>query len=84
MIIHGHVDVKYVHYGLDFYPSDANHIVGSFAKKLRDLEKPTMSSSHALFKGFGTTPFYELVLDEEEMCLTSLVEPLNKFMFLIK
>ena len=47
MIEHGHVNVKYVHYGLDFYPNDANHIVGSFVKLLCDLEKPPMHSPHA-------------------------------------
>ena len=28
MIAHGHVDVMYVHYELDFYLGDVNHIVG--------------------------------------------------------
>jgi hypothetical protein len=49
MIAHDHVDVKYAHYGLDFYPGDANHIVGSFAKLLRDLKSPPTSSSRASF-----------------------------------
>ena len=57
MIIHGHRDVKYAHYGLDFYPSDANHRVGLFAKLLRNLEKPPVHSSYAFFDGCGTTPF---------------------------
>ena len=34
MLAHGHSDVRYVHYGLDLYPHDANYIVGSFAKLL--------------------------------------------------
>jgi hypothetical protein len=58
MIAHGHGDVKYAHYGLDFYPGDANHTVGSFAKLLRDLEKPPVHSSRVLFDGCGTTPLY--------------------------
>ena len=75
MIAHGHVDVKYAHYGLDFYPGDANHTVGSFAKLLRDLESPPTSSSRALFAGCGTTPIYEAVLEGKEVCLSSLQEP---------
>ena len=58
MIVHGHGDIKYAHYGLDFYPDDANHTVGSFAKLLRDLENPPAYSSRALFDGSGTTPLY--------------------------
>jgi hypothetical protein len=65
MITHGHVD---------FYLGDANHIVGSLAKFVRDIEKPPMSLSCTLFKGCGTTHFYEAVLNGEEMFLTSLVE----------
>lgn len=34
MITHGHVDVKFAHYGLDFYPSNANYNIDSFAKLL--------------------------------------------------
>src|SRR5450631_4245953 len=56
MIAHGHGDVKYAHYGLDFYPGDANHTVGSFAKFLCDLESPPTSSSRVFFGGCGTTP----------------------------
>ena len=40
MIAHGHGDVCYAHYGLDIFFSDSNHIVGSIAKLLRDLELP--------------------------------------------
>jgi hypothetical protein len=38
MIAHGHGDVRYAYYGLDIYPSDSNHTVGSIAKLLRDLD----------------------------------------------
>src|SRR5665213_3542773 len=81
MIAHGHVDVKYAHYGLDFYPGDANHTVGSFAKLLRDLEKPPTSSSRTLFEGSGTTPLYEAVLDGKEVCLNSLAEPPKEYVY---
>ena len=40
MIAHGHGDVKFAHYALDLYPADSNHKIGSFARLLRDLEKP--------------------------------------------
>jgi hypothetical protein len=38
MIAHGHGDIRYAYYGLDLYPADSNHTVGSVAKVLRDLE----------------------------------------------
>jgi hypothetical protein len=44
MIAHGHGDLRYAHYGLDIYPSDSNHTVGSIAKLLRDLESPPLGS----------------------------------------
>ena len=37
MIAHGHRDVRYAHYGLDIYPMNPNHTIGSIAKLLRDL-----------------------------------------------
>ena len=57
MIAHGYGDVKYVHYGLDFYPGDANHIVGSFAKLLRNFEKPAVYSSRVIFMVVEQHPF---------------------------
>jgi hypothetical protein len=45
MIARGHGDVRYAHYGLNIYPSDLNHPVGSIAKLLRDLESPPMYST---------------------------------------
>lgn len=56
------------------YPSDANHIVGSFAKLLRDLEKPPVHSSRALFGGLGMTPLYEAVFEGKKVCMSSLRE----------
>jgi hypothetical protein len=55
MIAHGHGDVQYAHYGLDIYPSDSNHIVGSIAKLLRDLESPPVYSTRQLFAGGGSS-----------------------------
>jgi hypothetical protein len=77
MIAHGHGDVKYAHYGLDFYLGDANHMVGSFAKLLHDLEKPPVHSSHALFDGCGMTSLYEAVFAGKEVCMSSLPEALG-------
>jgi hypothetical protein len=74
MIAHGHGDVKYAHYGLDFYPGDANHTVDSFAKLLRDLEKPPVHSSRVLFDGCETTPPYQAMLAGKEVCTSSLPE----------
>ena len=56
MIAHGHGDVRYAHYGLDIFPSDSNHTVGSIAKLLRDLELPPKHSSRELFLGSRTEP----------------------------
>ena len=75
MIAHGHRDVKYAHYGLDFYLGNANHTVGSFAKPLHDLENPPIHFSRALFDGCGTIPLYEAVLQGKEICMSALPEP---------
>ena len=58
MIAHGHGDVRYAHYGLDIFPGDSNHTVGSIAKLLRDLELPPKHSSRELFSGSRTTPLF--------------------------
>jgi hypothetical protein len=34
MLAHGHRDVYYTHYGLDFFAHDSNYTVGSFARLL--------------------------------------------------
>ena len=73
MIAHGHSDVRYAHYGLDIYPSDCNHTVGSILKLLRDLEGVPISSSTSLFAGSGTHPLFEAVLLGKEACLNSLL-----------
>jgi hypothetical protein len=48
--------------------------VDSFAKLLRDLEKPPVHSSRALFDGCGTTVLYEAVLADKKVCMSSLPE----------
>ena len=78
MLAHGHGDVRYAHYGLDLYPHDANYIVGSFAKLLRDLELPPKSSSRALFQNSRSSPLYEALLYGAEACESSLPPPLDQ------
>ena len=76
MLAHGHGDVRYAHYGLDLYPHDANYIVGSIAKLLRDLELPPKSSSRHLFANSRSSPLYEALLRGAEICESSLPPPL--------
>ena len=72
MIAHGHGDVRYAHYGLDIFPSDSNHTVGSIAKLLRDLEFLPKHSSRELFFGSRTAPLFTALLAGAEMCTSSL------------
>ena len=74
-IAHGHGDVRYAHYGLDIFPSDSNHIVGSIAKLLRDLELLPKHSSCELFLGSRTAPLFTTLLVGAEMCTSSLPPP---------
>ena len=72
MIVHGHGDVWYAHYGLDIFPHDSNYTIGLMAKLLRDLEKPPKSSLHELFVGSGSTALFRSILKGAEMCKASL------------
>ena len=72
MIAHGHRDVRYAHYGLDIFPSDSNHTVGSIAKLLRDLELSPKHSARDLFNGGRSAPLFTALLDGAEMCESSL------------
>ena len=72
MISHSHGDIRYAHYGLDIFPNDSNHTVGSIAKLLRDLELPAKHSSRELFLGSRTTPLFSALLVGAEMCTSSL------------
>ena len=49
--------------------------MGSFAKLLRDLEKPSVHSSRVFFDGCGMTLLHEAVLQEKAVCMSSLPEP---------
>jgi hypothetical protein len=68
MLAHGHGDVCYAHCGLDIFAHDSNYTVGSFAKLLRDLERPPKLASHRLFDGSRSSPLFEAVLSGAEMC----------------
>ena len=72
MIAHGHRDIRYAHYGLDIFPTDSNHTVGSIAKLLRDLELPPKYSSWELFSRSGSAPLFTALLAGAEMCTSSL------------
>ena len=74
MIAHDHGDVRYVHYGLDIFPTDSNHTVGSVAKLLRDLKLPPKHSSQELFSRSGSALLFTTLLARARM-YTSLVPP---------
>ena len=72
MIAHGHGDICYAYYGLDIFPTNSNHSVGSIAKLLRDLELPPKYSSWELFFGSDSAPLFTALLARAEMCTSSL------------
>ena len=72
MIAHGHGDVRYVHYGLDIFPTDSNHTMGSIAKLLRDLKLPLKHSLQELFLGSGSASLFIALLAGIGMCTSSL------------
>ena len=72
MIAHGHGDVKFAQFSLDLYLGDSNHIVGSVAKLLHDLEKPPASFSGVLFENSGSTLLFDTILMRKEIYLDSL------------
>ena len=72
MIVHGHGDVCYAHYGLDISPNDSNHTMDSIAKLLRDLELLPKHSSCELFLGSRTALLFSALLAGVEMCTSSL------------
>ena len=81
MITHGHSDVKFAQCALELYLADSNHMIGSFARFLRDLEKPPSNSSILLFENTVSTPLHEAVLDGKDLCMHSLPEPPSEPVF---
>ena len=61
-----------MHYGLDIYLSDSNHIVGSIAKLLWDLESPLVYSTRQLFARGGSSPLFQALLIRADICEGSL------------
>ena len=72
MIAHGHGNIHYAHYGLDIFPTDSNHTVGSIAKLLRDLKLLPKHSLRELFLGSGSAPLFIALLAGARMCTSSL------------
>ena len=74
MIAHGHADVRYAHYGLDIFPTNSNHTIGSIAKLLRDVEEPPKNSLRKLFSDEGTqSTLTKAILEGSDSCLNSLL-----------
>jgi hypothetical protein len=71
MIAHGHGDIRYAHYGLDLYPADSNHTVGSVAKVLRDLEDIPKFVSRQIFPDSHASPLLEALLEGGNVCNSS-------------
>ena len=72
ILVHGHVNQHYAHYGLDLYSHDANYTIGSFAKVLRDLEAPPKSSSYEFFPKSNSHPLYSTLLWGAEVYMDPL------------
>jgi hypothetical protein len=75
MIAHRHGDIRYTHYGLDLYPTDSNHTVGSVAKVLRDLEDVPKFVSRQIFPDTHALPLFEALLEGGNVCNSSLPSP---------
>ena len=72
MIVHGHGDNWYAHFGLDPYLSNSNHTVDSIAKLLRDLEDvPKFVSCH-IFSSTCASPLLDAIFEGNNICKSSL------------
>jgi len=82
MIVHGHGDVQYAHYGLDIFSTNLNHIVGSIAKLLQDLESELKVSSRKLLVkddlihclSIGILQGSEVCVESLPLCLEGVIE----------
>ena len=75
MIAHGHGNVQYVYHGLDIYPNNSNHTVGSITKLLRDLKSPPIYSTRQMFIGSGSSTLFQAFLNGAAMYEGSLPPP---------
>ena len=73
MIAHGYGGICYAYYGLDLFPNDLNHTLGSIVKFLRNLELPQKHSSCELFTGSRSAPLFRALLVGAKMCTSSLL-----------
>jgi hypothetical protein len=72
MIVHGHGDNWYVHFGLDPYSSNSNHTMDSITKLLRDLEDvPKFASCH-IFSSTCALPLLDALFEGSNICKSSL------------
>jgi hypothetical protein len=67
MVTQGYGDIWYAHYGLDLYPSDSNHIVGSIAKVLRDLEDVPKYASCHIFPNTHASSLFDALLKKNKV-----------------
>ena len=72
MIVHGHGDFCYAHYGLDIFLSDSNHIVGLIVKLLQDLELAPKHSFRELSSISRSAPLFSTLLALVKMCISFL------------
>ena len=75
MIVHGHGNIRYAHYGLDLYLADSNHTMGSVAKVLRDLKDVPKVVSRQIFLDIHASPHFEALFEGENV-YKSLLPPL--------
>jgi hypothetical protein len=75
MIAHGHGDIRYAHYGLDFYPANLNHTMGSLAKLLQDLEDVPKFVSWKKIPHTHASPIFDALLEGGGLCSSSLPPP---------
>ena len=74
MIAHGHGDVRYAHYSLDIFPLIQITLLDPLQSYF-GLRETTLYSSRELFAGCRTSPLFEAVLADANMCLGSLPAP---------
>jgi hypothetical protein len=63
---------SFARFSLDLYLGDSNHIGGSLAKLLCDLENVPASLSGVLFENLGSTCLFDVLLKEKEVCVEAL------------
>jgi hypothetical protein len=75
LIAHGHGDFQYAHYGLDTYPCDSNHTIGSSTKLLGNFESLSKYLSCQLFVGGETSSLFYTLFHGTNVCEGSFPPP---------